>query len=343
MDNSSKVAIGMICDSYICKNTLISSLNTISMSYWDSVSYYYLCSGFRVLDLATLEINDYSIKDVMGLTDINGINYFDESDIVNDRLPLNIFGCTDRFTRDNFIDSNGKFDVPRFINRLPIVTTNLSSSFRAFIKSKDKLIKSIARMVCEGSYFGIFVDVNTKNIEVALFNYENTVYSSKYPWVCNMLNLYRETDIYEVIHLDSSQGLSLYKDIANGIASFSDSIAINLGNSNTSCDIIVPDCYKNLHIISSFMDYSKKKVYKIVIPPSIDRIKFIDKKYFKDMNVVLYIPKSRIDLVHNAYKDISGYSIGSRLSILKSKLAKTGYNDIVNFMMQKHNISIELY
>lgn len=343
MDNSSKVAIGMICDSYVCKNTLISSLNTISQVYWDSIRYYYLCSGFRILDLATLEMNDYSIKDVMGLTDIKGINYFDESDIVNDRLPLNIFGCTDRFTRDNFIDSDGKFDVPIFIDRLPIVKTNLSSSFRAFIKSKDKLIKSIARIVCEGSYFDIFVDVNTKNIEVALFKYENTVYSSKYPWVCDMLNLYIGADIYEVIHLNSSQGFGLYKDIASGIASFNDSIAVNLGNSNISCDIIVPDCYKNLRIISSFLDYSKKKVYKIVIPTSLNNIKFIGKKYFKDMNVVLYIPKSRIDLVYKAYKDIFDYSIGSGLSILKSKLTKTGYNDIVNYMMQKHNISIELY
>lgn len=84
-------------------------------------------------------------------------------------------------------------------------------------------------------------------------------------------------------------------------------------------------------------------MYKIVIPPSLNTIKFIGKKYFKDMNVVLYVPKSRIDLVYSAYKDIFDYSIGSGLSILKSKLAKTGYNDIVNFMMQKHSVSIELY
>ena len=84
-------------------------------------------------------------------------------------------------------------------------------------------------------------------------------------------------------------------------------------------------------------------MYKIVIPSSLDNIKFIGKKYFKDMNVVLYIPKSRIDLVYSAYKDIFDYSIGSGLSILKSKLTKTGYDDIVNYMMQKHNISIELY
>lgn len=345
MDNSSKVAIGMICDSYVCKNTLISSLNTISQVYWDSIRYYYLCSGFRVLDLATLEINDYSIKDVMGLTDIRGINYFDESDIANDRLPLNIFGCTDRFTRDNFVDSNGKFDVPRFIDRLPIVKgKNLSLSFRTFIKSKNNLIKSIARIVCSGSSFDILVDVNKKSIEVALFKYDTVVYkTTMYAWIAHMLSAGGGIDMYEVIHLDNSQGLSLYKDIANGVASFSDSIAINLDNSNISCDIMVPNCYKNLRIISSFLDYSKKKVYKIVIPTSLNNIKFIGKKYFKDMNVVLYIPKSRIDLVYSAYKDIFDYSIGSGLSILKSKLTKTGYDDIVNYMMQKHNISIELY
>ena len=79
-----KIAVGMICDSYEHKSSILKKIKSINQLYFDSVQYYYNCIGFRVVDLDALEIEDCSIKEAIDLAGgIKGINPFDESDLVD--------------------------------------------------------------------------------------------------------------------------------------------------------------------------------------------------------------------------------------------------------------------
>ena len=62
-----KIAVGMICDSYSYSSGILKKIKSISQLYFDSVQYYYNCIGFRVVDLDTLEIEDYSVKEALEL------------------------------------------------------------------------------------------------------------------------------------------------------------------------------------------------------------------------------------------------------------------------------------
>lgn len=91
----SKIAVGMICDSYEHRSSILKKIKSINQLYLDSVQYYYNCVGFRVVDLDTLEIEDYSVKEALELAGrVNGINPFDEGDLVDGKLLLCQFGYT---------------------------------------------------------------------------------------------------------------------------------------------------------------------------------------------------------------------------------------------------------
>ena len=142
-----KIAVGMICDSYEHRSSILKKIKSINQLYFDSIQYYYNCVGFRVVDLDTLEIEDYSIKEALELAgEVRGIHPFDERDIVNGKLPLCQFGYTERFMAENFIDSNGQFGPPSVIGELPVI---LSERPSLYLISRYKKNKEINKQIVD--------------------------------------------------------------------------------------------------------------------------------------------------------------------------------------------------
>ena len=90
----SKFALGMLCKSYHSITKTLTSVNTdIGALGWDDIGCNYGCVGFRILDLYTLEIADYSVREVANSSDpILNLYPFSSKDIHSDEVRLTIYG-----------------------------------------------------------------------------------------------------------------------------------------------------------------------------------------------------------------------------------------------------------
>lgn len=345
-----KIAVGMICDSYSHNSGILKKIKSISQIYFDSVQYYYNCIGFRVVDLDTLEIEDYSIKEALELAgEVRGINPFDERDLVNGKLPLCRFGYTERFMAENFIDSNGQFDPPSVIGELPVIPSKRASySLISRYKKNKEINKQIVDIGNRIPICNIYVDIIKKGIKIEL--HRNFVYSC---------GCFRRIGSY---HSDLNYGVILVEDIGlsglynkfgcNAVVGFGDSLVVNFNRQDLLSDTIIPNTFKKVVLDgSNLSEYSpnKGKSYSIVIPPSVDYITikngspYEDKSTLENIKLTLHISSKRKDLIYEIYRQLSDAILGSSIKIIRSKLTEDGYKDIVNFILDECKVGIELY
>lgn len=354
-----KIAVGMICDSYSYSSNILKKIKSISQIYFDSVQYYYNCIGFRVVDLDTLEIEDYSVKEALELAgEVRGIHPFDERDLVNGKLPLCRYGYTERYMAENFIDSNGQFDPPSVIGELPVILSERPSfSLISRYKKNKEINKQIVDIGERIPICNVYVDIIKKGIRIEL--HRNFVYS------CGCLRRIRSyhSDLnYGVILVEDAELSSLYvKFGCNAVVGFGDSLVVNFNRQDLLSDTIIPNTFKKVVLDGSDLsEYSanKGKSYNIVIPPSVDNIVIKNKSLYENIygkvvysdgstleniKLTLHIPIKRKDLVYEIYRQLSDTILGSSIKIIRSKLTEDGYKDIINFILDECKVAIELY
>lgn len=345
-----KIAVGMICDSYEHKSSILRKIKSINQLYFDSVQYYYNCIGFRVVDLDTLEIEDYSIKEAIGLAgEVRGINPFDERDIVNGKLPLCMFGYTERFMTENFVDSNGQFDPPSVIGELPVILSERPSfSLISRYKKNKEINKQIVDIGARIPICNVYVDIIKKGVKIEL--HRNFVYSCG---CFRRIRSYHSDLNYGVILVEDTELSGLYNKFGcNAVVGFGDSLVVNFNRQDLLSDTIIPNTFKKVILDgSNLSEYSanKGKSYSVVIPPSVDNITikngspYEDKSTLENIKLTLHIPSKHKDLIYEIYRQLSDNIIGSSLKIIRSKFTEDGYKDIVNFILDECKVEIELY
>ena len=348
-----KIAVGMICDSYSYSTSILKNIRSINQLYFDSVQYYYNCIGFRVVDLDTLEIEDYSIKEALELAGgVRGINPFDERDIVNGKLPLCSFGYTERFMVENLIDSNGNLDPSLSINGLkdfPVILSERPSfSLISRYKKNKEINKQIVDIVDRASICKVYVDIIKKGIKIEL--HRNFVYSCG---CFKRIRTYHSDLNYGVILVEDAELFSLYDKFGcDAVAGFGDNLVVNFNRKGLSSDTVIPNTFKKVILDgSNLSEYSpnKGKSYSVVIPPSVDNIviknksPYEDKSTLENIKLTLHIPSKHKDLIYEIYNQLSDNIIGSSLKIIRSRFTEDGYKDIINFILDECKVGIELY
>lgn len=348
-----KIAVGMICDSYEHKSSILKKIKSISQLYFDSVQYYYNCIGFRVVDLDTLEIEDYSIKEAMGLAgEVKGINPFDERDLVDGKLPLCSFGYTERFMVENLIDSNGNLDPSLSINGLndfPVILSEKPSfSLISRYKKNKEINKQIVDIGNRIPLCNVYVDIIKKGIKIEL--HRNFVYSCG---CFRRIRSYHSDLNYGVILVENIELSGLYNKFGcNAVVGFRDSLVVNFNRQDLLSDTIIPNTFKKVVLDgSNLSEYSpnKGKSYSIVIPPSVDYITIKNgspyeyKSTLENIKLTLHIPSKHKDLIYEIYRQLSDNIIGSSLKIIRSRFTEDGYKDIINFILDECKVGIELY
>lgn len=135
----SKFALGMICKSYYSITEILTSrIVNLSAFDWDDIGYSYGCVGFRLLDLNTLEITDYSIREVASLGDsILNFYPFNSKDIHSNEVRLTIYGCTEEYLANNYV-KDGKFDSPSYkLSIIPYKTSGFGLTY-TLIRNKPR-------------------------------------------------------------------------------------------------------------------------------------------------------------------------------------------------------------
>ena len=286
-----------------------------------------LCDKFRVLDLDTLIIDDYSFRDVVELRDeiVNlHLGEVSEESLDNGYERFNLVGCTQNFIDSEFgYDKNGNLAFPNDCNYIPI-------AYKGEIGEAERVM----RIDCCGEPISLFVDVVDKKVEV---------YISE----CIVSNEKLESEDYYLVigTLTFSYFKNLFTKVSNDIWEFGDTACVLLNHKNGSNNIIVQSKYKKVCLDLNRMG---EGAFEVVIPPSVDIVS-LDRAldvvgveyYLSNGKLTLYFPK-----VGKAKKVISALY----KSLLKDKLNINAFtsgfmdvNSLIKKMKDEYNIDIKFY
>ena len=286
-----------------------------------------LCDKFRVLDLDTLIIDDYSFRDIVELRDeiVNlHLGEVSEESLDNGYECFNLVGCTQNFIDSEFgYDKNGNLAFPNDCNFIPI-------AYKGEIGEAERVM----RVDCCDEPISLFVDVVDKKVEVCIL--ECIVSDEKL----------ESEDYYLVIGtLTFNYFKNLFTKVSNDIWEFGDTACVLLNRKNSPSNIIVPNKYKKVCLDVGHMG---EGAFGVVIPPSVDLIS-LDRAlevvgieyYLSNGNLTLYFPK-----VGKAKKVIKALY----KSLLKDKLTINAFtsgfidiNSLVKKMKDEYNIDIKFY
>lgn len=285
------------------------------------------CDKFRVLDLDTLIIDDYSFRDVVELRDeiVNlHLGEVSEESLDNGYECFNLVGCT-----QNFIDSefgyakNGNLAIPDDCNYISI-------AYKGEIGEAERVM----RVDCCDEPISLLVDVVDKKVEVCISE-------------CIISDEKLESEDYYLVigTLTFNYFKNLFTKVLNDIWEFGDTACVLLNYKKGSNNIIVPSKYKKVCLDVSRMG---EGAFEVIIPPSVDIVS-LDRAlevvgveyYLSNGNLTLYFPK-----VGKAKKVIGALY----KSLLKDKLTinalASGFDDInslVKKMKVEYSINIRFY
>lgn len=286
-----------------------------------------LCDKFRVLDLDTLIIDDYSFRDVVELRDeiVNlHLGEVSEESLDNGYECFNLVGCTQTFIDSEFgYDKNGNLAIPDDCNYMPI-------AYKGKIEDEERVM----RIDCCDEPISLFVDVVDKKVEVCISE-------------CIVSDEKLESEDYYLVFgtLTFNYFKNLFTKVSKDIWEFGDTACVLLNRKNSSSNIIVPNKYKKVCLDLGHMG---EGAFGVAIPPSVDLIS-LDRAlevvgvdyYLKNSNLTLYFPNGgkTKKILSNLYK-----------SILKDKLTINAFtsgfidiNSLVKKMKDEYDLNIELY
>lgn len=286
-----------------------------------------LCDKFRVLDLDTLIIDDYSFRDAVEMRDeiVNlHLGEVSEESLDNGYECFNLVGCTQTFIDSEFgYDKNGNLEIPDDCNFIPI-------AYKGEIGEAERVM----RVDCCDEPISLFVDVVDKKVEVCISE-------------CIASDEKLESEDYYLVigTLTLSCFKNLVTKVSNDIWEFGDTACVTLNYKNGSNNIIVPNKYKKVCLDLNRMG---EGTFGVVIPPSVDIVS-LDRAlevvgveyYLSNGNLTLYFPKvgKTKKVIKALYK-----------SLLKDKLTINAFtsgfidiNSLIKKMKDEYNIDIKFY
>lgn len=286
-----------------------------------------LCDKFRVLDLDTLIIDDYSFRDAVEMRDeiVNlHLGEVSEESLDNGYECFNLVGCTQNFIDSEFgYDKNGNLAFPNDCNFIPI-------AYKGEIGEAERVM----RVDCCDEPISLFVDVVDKKVEVCIS--ECIVSDEKL----------ESEDYYLVIGtLTFNYFKNLFTKVSKDIWEFGDTACVLLNCKSGSNNIIVSNKYKKVCLDLGHMG---EGAFGVAIPPSVDIVS-LDRAldvvgveyYLSNGNLTLYFPNGgkTKKILSNLYK-----------SILKDKLTINAFtsgfidiNSLVKKMKDEYSINIKFY
>ena len=256
-----------------------------------------LCDKFRVLDLDTLIIDDYSFRDVVELRDeiVNlHLGEVSEESLDNGYECFNLVGCTQTFIDSEFgYDKNGNLAIPDDCNFIPI-------AYKGEIGEAERVM----RIDCCDEPISLFVDVVDKKVEVCI-------------WDCIVSDEKLESEDYYLVigTLTFNYFKNIFTKVSNDIWEFGDTACVLLNYKNGSNNIIVPSKYKKVCLDLNHMG---EGAFEVVIPPSVDIVS-LDRAldvvgveyYLSNGNLTLYFPKvgKAKKVLSNLYKSLLRISL----------------------------------
>lgn len=286
-----------------------------------------LCDKFRVLDLDTLIIDDYSFRDIVEIRDdiLNlHLGEVSKESLDNGYECFNLVGCTQSFIDSEFgYDKTGNLAVPDCCNFIPI-------AYKGEIVKEERVL----RIDCCDEPISLFVDVVDKKVDVCISE-------------CIVSDEKLESEDYYLVFETSQLSYfeNIFTKVSNDIWEFRDTACVLLDRKNSSSNIIVPNKYKKVCLDVGHMD---EGVFGVVIPPSVDIVS-LDRAlevmgveyYLRHSNLTLYFPKvgKAKEVIGALYK-----------SLLKDKLTINAFtsgfidiNSLVKKMKDEYNIDIKFY
>lgn len=286
-----------------------------------------ICDKFRVLDLDTLIIDDYSFRDVVEIRDeIVNLQLGEVSKESLDRgcEYFNLLGCTQNFIDSEYgYDKTGNLAVPDCCNFIPIV-------YKGEIVKEERVL----RIDCCDEPISLFVDVVDKKVEVCISD-------------CIVSNERLESEDYYLVI--GTLTLSCFKNIVTKVSKdiweFGDTACVLLNYKNSSNNIIVPNKYKKVCLD---VGHIGKGAFGVVIPPSVDLIsldralEIVGVKYYlSNGNLTLYFPKASNtkNIIRALYKSL----LTDTLTINAFTSGFIDINSLVKKIKDEYNINIEFY
>lgn len=286
-----------------------------------------LCDKFRVLDLDTLIIDDYSFRDVVELRDkIVNLHLGEVSEESLDRgcEYFNLLGCTQNFIDSEYgYDKTGNLAIPDDCNYIPIV-----------YKGEIGEVERVMRVGCHDAPIRLFVDVVDKKVEVCIFD-------------CIVSEEKLESEDYYLVFdkLPLSYFENLFTKVSKDIWEFGDTACLLLNHKSSPHDIIVPNRYKKVCLDVGHMD---EGAFGVVIPPSVDIVS-LDRAlevmgvdyYLRNSKLTLYFPNSgkTKKILSNLYKSL----LDDKLTANALTSGFIDINSLTKKMRDEYNINIEFY
>lgn len=286
-----------------------------------------LCDKFRVLDLDTLIIDDYSFRDAVEMRDeiVNlHLGEVSEESLDNGYECFNLVGCTQNFIDSEYgYDKTGNLAVPDGCNFMPV-------AYKGKIEDEERVM----RVDCCDEPISLFVDVIDKKVEVCISD-------------CIVSDEKLESEDYYLV-FETSQ-LSYFKNIftkvSDDIWEFGDTACVLLNRKNSPSNIIVPNKYKKVCLDVGHMG---EGAFGVVIPPSVDLIS-LDRAlevvgvdyYLKNSNLTLYFPNGgkTKKILGNLYKSL----LKDKLTINALASGFIDINSLVKKMKDEYGLDIEFY
>ena len=286
-----------------------------------------LCDKFRVLDLDTLIIDDYSFRDVVELRDeiVNlHLDEVSEESLDNGYECFNLVGCTQSFIDSEFgYDKTGNLVAPNDCNYMPI-------AYKGKIKDDERVM----RIDCCDEPISLLVDVVDKKVEVCISE-------------CIISDEKLESEDYHLVigTLTFNYFKNLFTKVSNDIWEFGDTACVLLNHKSSPHDIIVPNRYKKVCLELNRMG---EGAFEVVIPPSVDIVS-LDRAleivgveyYIRNSNLTLYFPKvgKTKKVIGGLYKSL----LKDKLTINALTSGLIDINSLVKKMKDEYNIDIKFY
>lgn len=286
-----------------------------------------LCDKFRLLDLDTLIIDDYSFRDVVEIRDevLNlHLGKVSKESLDNGYEYFNLVGCTQSFIDSEYgYDKTGNLAIPDGCNFMPI-------AYKGEIENDEHIV----RVDCCDEPVSLFVDVLDKEVEVCI---SDCIVSEE--------KLESEEYCFIVATLSFSYFENIVTKVSKDIWEFGDTACILLNGKNGSSNVIVPNRYKKVCLD---LNHIGEGAFEVIIPPSVDIVS-LDRAlevvgveyYLSNGNLTLYFPK-----VGKAKKVIGALYKSLLKDTITINALASGFMDInslVKKLKGEYNIGIKFY
>lgn len=286
-----------------------------------------LCDKFRLLDLDTLIIDDYSFRDAVEIRDeIVNLHLGEVSEESLDRgyEYFNLLGCTQSFINSEYgYDKTGNLIVPDGCNFMPI-------AYKWEVENDEHIV----RVDCCDEPVSLFVDVVDKKVEVCI---SDCIVSDE--------KLESEEYCFIVATLSFSYFENIVTKVSKDILEFGDTACILLNHKSSSHDIIIPNKYKKVCLD---IEYITDVAFRIVIPLSVELVS-LDRTlevagidyYLRNSNLTLYFP--RAGKTKNIIKALYKRLLAGKVTVTALISGFIDINSLVKKMKDEYNINIEFY